>query len=52
MRKSLLIGVAAGIDLVAAYIFLRSGMVPIAGVLLAAAVVAGIFAFMQWRRGR
>lgn len=51
MKRSLVIAISAGIDLVAAWVFYANGMVPVAAILLAAAVIAALFAFLQWRRG-
>lgn len=52
MKKSLVFGASAAIDLVAAFVFLSVGSALIAGILLASALVIGLMAFLQWRRGQ
>ena len=52
MKKSLVFAASAAIDLVVAVVFLYSGYTVVSVLLLASAVVVGLMAFLQWRRGQ
>ena len=51
MKMSLLVAVAAVIDLLAAWLLLTVGFGGLAIAMFAIAVAGGAFAFVQWRRG-
>ena len=51
MKMSLLVAVAALIDLLAAWLLMTVGFGGLALVMFAVAVAGVVFAFVQWRRG-